>query len=106
MDALAHKDSLTGVGSKLAYDQKVKQLSEDIANGSAEQVVEQVSLLDFAAIPTEKNMKSTKRGSADREKQEKLEGLMDELRKKHGEGGITLGYQENEEIGLTRSCDA
>ena len=36
MDALAHKDSLTGVGSKLAYDQKVKQLSEDIANGNAE----------------------------------------------------------------------
>ena len=28
---------------------------------------------------------------------------MDELRKKHGEGSITLGYQENEEIGLTRS---
>jgi diguanylate cyclase (GGDEF)-like protein len=36
MDALAHRDSLTGVGSKLAYDQKVKQLSEDIAKGQAE----------------------------------------------------------------------
>ena len=65
----------------------------------ADQVVEQVSLFDIAAIPTEKQ---GKRGRADREKQEKLEGLMDELRKKHGEGSITLGYQENEEIGLTR----
>lgn len=65
----------------------------------ADQVVEQVSLFDLAAIPTEKQ---GKRGRADREKQEKLEGLMDELRKKHGEGSITLGYQENEEIGLTR----
>lgn len=36
MDALAHKDSLTGVGSKLAYDQKVIQLSGDIAQGKAE----------------------------------------------------------------------
>ena len=69
----------------------------------ADQVVEQVSLFDLAAIPSEKNVKSTKRGSAEREKQEKLEGLMDELRKKHGEGSITLGYQKNEEIGLTRN---
>ena len=54
----------------------------------ADQVVEQVSLFDIAVIPSEKH---GKRGSAEREKQEKLEGLMDELRKKHGEGSITLG---------------
>ena len=35
MDALAHRDALTGVGSKLAYDQKVQQLAGDIASGSA-----------------------------------------------------------------------
>ena len=68
---------------------------------TADQVVEQVSLFDV--LTSEKRGKGAQRGSADREKQEKLEGLMDELRKKHGEGSITLGYQENEEIGLTRS---
>ena len=33
---------------------------------------------------------------------EKLEMLVDELRDKHGEGSITLGYQENREIGVIR----
>lgn len=35
MDALAHKDALTGVGSKLAYDQKMIELDEDIRQGKA-----------------------------------------------------------------------
>ena len=35
MDALAHRDALTGVGSKLAYDQKMKELDEDIRQGNA-----------------------------------------------------------------------
>ena len=35
MDELAHKDALTGVGSKLAYDQKVLELTDEIKNGSA-----------------------------------------------------------------------
>ena len=71
----------------------------------ADQVVEQVSLFDFTVPASAQEMRRNgiQRGSADREKQEKLEGLMDELRKKHGEGSITLGYQENEEIGLTHN---
>ena len=44
MDALAHKDSLTGVGSKLAYDQKVKQLSDEIAQGRPEFAIVMVDL--------------------------------------------------------------
>ncbi|MBQ3281246.1 MAG: GGDEF domain-containing protein [Eubacterium sp.] len=35
MDDLAHKDALTGVGSKLAYDQKVQELSDEIKQGVA-----------------------------------------------------------------------
>ena len=35
MDALAHRDPLTGVGSKLAYDQKVTMLAEEISKGAA-----------------------------------------------------------------------
>jgi hypothetical protein len=56
----------------------------------ADQVVEQVSLFD---------------DNAERGKQEKLEMLVDELRDKHGEGSITLGYQENREIGVIRGKD-
>ena len=35
MDELAHRDALTGVGSKLAYDQKVAELQNDIREGKA-----------------------------------------------------------------------
>ena len=35
MDALAHKDALTGVGSKLAYDQKLDELNDEIREGKA-----------------------------------------------------------------------
>lgn len=35
MNVLAHKDALTGVGSKLAYDQQVAALTEEIAQGNA-----------------------------------------------------------------------
>ena len=56
----------------------------------ADQVVEQMSLFDLGE------------GKAKREKQEKLEALVDALRDKHGECSITLGYQENKEIGVER----
>ena len=56
----------------------------------ADQIVEQMTLFDFGE------------GRAKREKQEKLEALVDALRDKHGEGSITLGYQENKEIGVER----
>lgn len=35
MNVLAHKDALTGVGSKLAYDQKVAALTEEMKQGNA-----------------------------------------------------------------------
>jgi diguanylate cyclase (GGDEF)-like protein len=35
MDELAHRDALTGVGSKLAYDQEAEKLTKDIAQGGA-----------------------------------------------------------------------
>ena len=54
----------------------------------ADQVVEQVSFFDL--------------GDTKRERQEKLEALVDALREKHGAGSITLGYQENREIGVER----
>ena len=56
----------------------------------ADQVIEQVSLFDLTS------------GSQRRERQESLEKLVDALRDKHGEKSITLGYQENKEIGVER----
>lgn len=35
MDQLAHQDALTGVGSKLAYDHQVKELTEEMRRGTA-----------------------------------------------------------------------
>jgi DNA polymerase-4 len=64
-----------------------------------DQVVEQMSLFDFAL---QSPAGHEKLGSAARERQERLERLVDELREKHGEGSITLGYHENEDIGLKR----
>ena len=55
-----------------------------------DQIVEQMTLFDLGE------------GRAKREKQEMLEALVDALREKHGEGSITLGYQENKEIGVER----
>ena len=55
-----------------------------------DQIVEQMTLFDLGE------------GRAKREKQEMLETLVDALREKHGEGSITLGYQENKEIGVER----
>ena len=56
----------------------------------ADEIVEQMNLFDLVE------------GRAKREKQEKLEALVDALRDKHGERSITLGYQENREIGMER----
>lgn len=69
-----------------------------------DQVVEQMSLFDFSQLSSaqEKYGGRGERSSAAREKQEKLETLVDELRQKHGEKSITLGYHENKEIGLER----
>ena len=56
----------------------------------ADRVTEQLSLFDLGE------------GGGKREKQERLEALVDALRDKHGEASITLGYQENREIGVER----
>ena len=38
----------------------------------------------------------------DRARQEKLEAAVEALRQKHGDRSITLGYQENLDIGIKR----
>ena len=61
---------------------------------SADAAAEQVSLFDL--------MGGT---AANKEKQERLEAAVDDLRRKYGDGSVTLGYQENREIGLGRGKD-
>ena len=60
----------------------------------ADQVVEQISLFDFAAAV------DGSKGKNDRNRQEKLEAAVDLLRRKHGDKTISLGIRKNEEIGL------
>ena len=40
--------------------------------------------------------------SASRQKRERLEAAVEDLRKKYGDGSVTLGIQENADIGLRR----
>ncbi len=63
----------------------------------ADQAGEQLDLFDFLESPN-MAMPST----AKREKQEKLEATVDSIRKRFGNTTITLGNQQNEEIGIDR----
>lgn len=60
----------------------------------ADEAAEQLSLFDLMAD-----------SGADRGKRERLEAAVEALRKKHGDGSITLGYQANEDIGIGRKRD-
>ena len=57
----------------------------------ADKATEQLSLFDMMT------------DGSDRSRQEKLEAAVEALRKKHGDGSITLGYQENLDIGVKRN---
>ena len=50
MNELAHKDALTGVGSKLAYDQQVKKLNEEIRQGTARFGIVMVDMNDLKTL--------------------------------------------------------
>lgn len=60
----------------------------------ADQATEQLSLFAMAGMGESSSM--------NREKQEKLEAAMDKIRMKHGNSSISMGYAENEAIGVLR----
>jgi len=60
----------------------------------ADQATEQLNLFAMAGMGEKPAM--------NREKQEKLEAAMDKIRMKHGNSSITMGYTENEAIGVIR----
>ncbi len=62
-----------------------------------EQAGEQMDLFDLLGAAD-----SGKPTKAQREKQEKLEAAVDSIRKRFGNTTITLGYQQNEDIGVNR----
>ena len=70
----------------------------------ADEVIEQIGMFDnLSSTVVLKPGEGSKRiYTRSREKQEKLETLMDELRGKYGQKSITLGYQENKDIGIVR----
>ncbi len=63
----------------------------------ADQTGDQIDLFDMLETPG-----AAKPSKAKRDKQEKLEAAVDTLRKRFGNTTITLGYQQNEEIGIER----
>ena len=63
----------------------------------ADQAGEQIDLFDFLESP---NMAIS--STAKMEKQERLEAAVDSIRKRFGHATITLGNQQNEEIGIDR----
>jgi DNA polymerase-4 len=70
----------------------------------ADEVVEQIGMFDnlSSTVVLKPGEGSKQLYTRSREKQEKLETLMDELRGKYGQKSITLGYQENKDIGIVR----
>ena len=67
-----------------------------------DEVVEQIDMFGDLLSTVALGNGSKQVYTRNREKQEKLESLMDELRGKYGQNSITLGYQENKGIGITR----
>jgi len=63
---------------------------------ASEDATEQINLFDAGLL------EDGDRQESDRDRRERLENAIDELRKKHGEGIISLGYPENEDIGIGR----
>ena len=62
-----------------------------------DQAAEQLDLFDLMSGPA-----AAGHGSRDRERQDKMEAAVDQLRQKMGTLAVTLGVQKNEEIGIRR----
>ncbi len=63
----------------------------------ADQTAEQMDMFELLG-----QADSAKLTKAQREKQEKLEAAVDSIRRRFGSATITLGYQQNEDIGVNR----
>ena len=66
------------------------KMGSDYKKPDAEAAAEQLSLFDLMGQ------------GASRQKRERLEAAVEDLRKKYGDGSVTLGIQENADIGLQR----
>ncbi len=66
------------------------KMGSDYKKPDAEAATEQLTLFDLMGQ------------GASRQKRERLEAAVEDLRKKYGDGSVTLGIQENADIGLRR----
>lgn len=79
---------------RIGESQPIRALTVGVAKLlPADQVAEQMSLFDLAPSP-----------GGDRSRTEKLEAAVEAVRRKHGDGSITLGYQEDRDIGVARKA--
>ena len=79
----------------ISPDQPIRALTVGVTHlMSADDVAEQLTLFDLD--PTGDSPRK------DRERRERLEAAVEALRRKHGDASITLGYQQDEDIGVHR----
>ena len=84
--------SLVRAHWRIGPGQPIRALTVGVAKLAPEaEAAEQLSLFDL--MPER---------AARRERREKLEATVEALRQKHGDDSITLGYQQNAEIGVVR----
>lgn len=80
---------------RIGESQPIRALTVGVSHLRPEaEVTEQLSLFDLGLDDGGQSEKRARR--------ERLEAAVEAVRKKHGDGSITLGYQENEDIGVRR----
>ena len=80
---------------RIGESQPIRALTVGVSHLRPEaEVTEQLSLFDLGLDDGGLHEK--------RQRRERLEAAVEAVRKKHGDGSITLGYQENEDIGVRR----
>ena len=80
---------------RIGDGQPIRALTVGVSGlAPADEVAEQLSLFDLG-------MEEGGKG-AERERRERLEAAVEAVRRKHGDGSITLGYQQDESIGVKR----
>lgn len=82
---------------RISSDAPIRALTVGVTHlSSADEIAEQLSLFDLGLE------QSGEKSKVNRERQERLEAAVDLLRQKHGRKTITLGFMENEDIGILR----
>jgi len=96
-EIMEHAFRLVRMHWKIGPDAPIRAMTVGITNlQPIGEITQQISVFDMGVLP------DGAADAAERERREKLEAVVDELRRKHGNAAITLGIQNNAEIGVER----